>query len=85
MSHSESLDDNLLLTLLISCLTISSTQDLQNRGVEGLSFAFVIGAENSYLGFWPRLEAGDKCGQVDSTRGSVTGHHMNRLAMSTGR
>ena len=30
-------------------------------------------------------EAGDKRDQADSTRGSVIGHHMNRLAMDTGR
>ncbi len=30
-------------------------------------------------------EASDKRGQVHSTRESVTGHHMNRLAMDTGR
>ena len=30
-------------------------------------------------------EAGDKRGRVDWTRGSVTGHHINRLAMGTGR
>ena len=29
--------------------------------------------------------AGDKRGQVDSMRWSVTGHHMNRLAIGTGR
>ncbi len=31
------------------------------------------------------VEAGDKNGQVDSARGSVTGHHRNRLTMGTGR
>ena len=30
-------------------------------------------------------KARDKRGQVDSTRGSVTDHDMNRLAMGTGR
>ena len=30
-------------------------------------------------------EAGDKSGQVDSTRGSMTGHHMNHLAIGTRR
>ncbi len=31
------------------------------------------------------MEACDKRGKVDSTRGSVTSHHMNRLAIGTGR